>query len=132
MTKSMRRFGVVTATVVVLTTLANPAAQASPNIPVIGPGPSGNRWGVSCIQDALGVDVDGRFGEQTYQAVKDFQSLFGLQVDGAVGIQTGDALFAVNGGHLPVGCRAYVPSSDQLIDPGIYNPDMARRYGVTV
>lgn len=43
---------------------------------------------VKWIQEALGIDPDGKFGPKTRQAVKDFQAANGLQVDGIVGNET--------------------------------------------
>ena len=41
-------------------------ASADPGVGVIGPRPSSNADGVRCIQQALGVPVDGKYGDQTY------------------------------------------------------------------
>ena len=44
------------------------------------------------VQAALSIPVDGAFGAQTEQAVKDFQLGKGLTADGVVGPRTRDAL----------------------------------------
>lgn len=43
---------------------------------------------VKIIQRAVGVEVDGKFGKQTEQVVRFWQSLVGLSVDGVVGINS--------------------------------------------
>lgn len=40
---------------------------------------------VKMLQEALGIYIDGKFGPETEQAVKDFQAKHGLKVDGKVG-----------------------------------------------
>lgn len=48
---------------------------------------------VAALQTALGITVDGVFGEQTKAAVEAFQTAHGLEVDGIVGALTAAALF---------------------------------------
>src|ERR1700684_1374534 len=47
---------------------------------------------VRILQHALGIAVDGVFGEQTEAAVRAFQAAHGLEVDGVVGPRTSAAL----------------------------------------
>jgi hypothetical protein len=124
--------GAVVAAALGLAVLGSGTAVANPNVSVIGPGPSGNVWGVKCIQDALGLDIDGRYGDDTYQAVKNFQRTHVLQVDGAVGIETGNKLFRYNGKRMLTGCVDYVPSSWSTGDPGLFHYEMAQRYGAVI
>lgn len=42
-------------------------------------------------------DIDGQFGDNTEQAVKNFQLAYGLTADGVVGQQTWDKLYEVTG-----------------------------------
>ncbi|BCY09791.1 peptidoglycan-binding protein [Actinoplanes sp. L3-i22] len=95
-----------------LTLTGSTAAYAETGVDVIGPQPSPNTAGVTCIQQTLGVPADGRFGQQTYDAVKAFQASSGLPADGAVGPVTGDALLE----FAPAGCSASLPSTWSDID----------------
>lgn len=83
------------------------AAHAETGIDVIGPQPSSNTAGVTCIQQTLDVPADGRYGQETYDAVMAFQAASGLSADGAVGPATGDALLE----FAPAGCSASLPST---------------------
>lgn len=56
-------------------------------------GSTGER--VKLIQEIVGADVDGIFGDETQGAVKAFQAKNGLDVDGVVGIETWKALLEV-------------------------------------
>lgn len=47
---------------------------------------------VKRLQTSLGVNVDGSFGPETLQAVRDFQRESGLPIDGVVGQRTWEAL----------------------------------------
>ena len=47
------------------------------------------------VQDAVGVDVDGKFGKDTKNAVIKFQKLVGLVADGEVGINTWKKILGV-------------------------------------
>jgi peptidoglycan hydrolase-like protein with peptidoglycan-binding domain len=75
------------------------SAAAAPGVGLIGPN-SGNYNGVVCVQEALNywgydgtpLNVDGSFGQLTYQAVKNYQDWNGLSVDGLVGRDTGSSL----------------------------------------
>ncbi|MHB8490789.1 MAG: NlpC/P60 family protein [Solirubrobacteraceae bacterium] len=57
---------------------------------VLMSGSTGNQ--VRKLQQALGVKVDGNFGEETETAVYEYQATRGLSVDGIVGPQTSGAL----------------------------------------
>jgi peptidoglycan hydrolase-like protein with peptidoglycan-binding domain len=108
-TATARRLALLTATSAALSfTVAGGVADANPGIRTIGPGPSSNTAGVHCIQDALHViPDDGKYGQQTYTAVKQFQLSHGLRMDGAVGEATGDLLLP----SAPDGCIDHVPST---------------------
>lgn len=63
------------------------------------------------------IKVDGIFGPQTYNAVKDFQKLYGLQVDGIVGKETWNTLMSAYYGiinALPAEYKSY----SSLLYPG--------------
>lgn len=53
---------------------------------------------VTELQQALGIEADGKFGPQTAQAVKNFQLSHGLKADGIVGPHTMEALNKISGG----------------------------------
>lgn len=61
--------------------------------PTVRKGAKGNitRW----IQEVLGIDADGDFGEITEEAVKTFQRTRGLLIDGVVGKETWRALLNI-------------------------------------
>ncbi len=100
-------------------------AQAAPGIATIGPGPSPNTAGVLCIQRALHVTADGRFGDETYQAVKNFQRAHALSVDGAVGPATGEQLLRI----APAGCIDHIPSAESGPAPAPSSPSLAAPAG---
>lgn len=50
---------------------------------------------VKLVQELVGADVDGIFGDETLAAVKAFQAKKGLSVDGVVGIESWKALLEV-------------------------------------
>jgi peptidoglycan hydrolase-like protein with peptidoglycan-binding domain len=50
---------------------------------------------VRLLQGKLAIPADGRFGQQTLAAVREFQRRRGLVIDGIVGPATWTALFAV-------------------------------------
>ncbi len=56
-------------------------------------GATGER--VRLVQELIGADADGIFGDETLAAVKAFQAKRGLAVDGIVGIETWKALLGV-------------------------------------
>jgi hypothetical protein len=43
---------------------------------------------VEALQEALGIEADGIYGQETYEAIKAFQEDYGLVVDGVAGPQT--------------------------------------------
>jgi hypothetical protein len=47
------------------------------------------------VQAAVGVEVDGKFGNDTHNAVKNWQKLVGLKVDGCVGLESWKKLLGV-------------------------------------
>lgn len=49
---------------------------------------SGNRAAVRAIQAALGINIDGDFGDGTEKAVEQFQRAHNLKADGEVGHMT--------------------------------------------
>ena len=87
------------------------AASADPDVATIGPRPSSNVNGVICIQKALQIDEDGYYGQQVYDAVKQFQADNGLSADGAVGQETGQLLYALE--TTPAWCYDYMPTTYQ-------------------
>jgi peptidoglycan hydrolase-like protein with peptidoglycan-binding domain len=113
--RAFRRTVVTMTAVATISAVVNGAASADPGIRSIGPGPSTNTAGVRCIQSALhftAAEIDGHYGEKTYQAVKQFQRMHSLPVDGAVGEQSGDKLLP----SAPDGCIRYVPSTSSEPD----------------
>lgn len=102
------RVAVMAGTVTLLFVGLPAAVGAAPGVGTIGPGLSSNTAGVRCVQAALKIPVDGSFGQQTYEAVKNFQRQHPpLSVDGAVGKATGDVLLP----YAPDGCIAHIPST---------------------
>lgn len=93
-------------------------ASADPDVRYIGPGPSyaNPPEGVRCVQQAVGADMDGQFGQLTYGAVKQFQANNGLSVDGIVGPQTGDAVIATLPEDRRYDCAQDVPTSVAIMD----------------
>jgi uncharacterized protein YraI len=63
-------------------------ADASPTS--IGAGSQGEA--IANLQEALGIEADGKYGSQTEAAVMDFQIRQGLKVDGVAGKETAKAL----------------------------------------
>ncbi|MFE0105242.1 peptidoglycan-binding protein [Streptomyces sp. NPDC059009] len=89
--------------------------------PNIGPG-STNELGVRCVQIAVNVwatnsgqsseeplEVDSKYGQQTYTWVKKFQKAKHLSVDGIVGPRTGDQIYGVLSAN-PGTARACYPA----------------------
>ena len=48
---------------------------------------------VKKVQQHLGISVDGVYGNETYEAVRDYQQRKGLTVHGNVGIETWQSMF---------------------------------------
>jgi peptidoglycan hydrolase-like protein with peptidoglycan-binding domain len=61
----------------------------------VGLKPAPANGDVKLLQAKLGITADGRFGNDTRNAVKAFQRKASLTVDGVVGPKTWTALFAV-------------------------------------
>jgi peptidoglycan hydrolase-like protein with peptidoglycan-binding domain len=91
-----------------------PLAGANPGVGKIGPKPSSNIKGVTCVQNILGIPADGKYGEETYHAVMRFQDndpdLKAAGPDGAVGPLTGEKLLQRAGSDLQKECGSVVPS----------------------
>ena len=69
------------------------------------------------------ITVDGVFGPETAQAVRDFQGSHGLGVDGIVGNETWPALIVVvHLGSRGDGVRAVQCEFDGLVVDGIFGP----------
>lgn len=71
---------------------AQGGAMAYPGPPMITRG-SKETEAVKAIQAKVGAKVDGQFGPQTRDKVRDWQSANGLHVDGIVGAKTWKAMF---------------------------------------
>lgn len=69
---------------------------------------------VKTAQQALGISADGVYGNQTRQAVMDFQRKHGLQVDGIIGDQTMSALRRAGAGLSVRGSGAATNESVQF------------------
>lgn len=102
-------------------TIGAGAAAADPGLAPLGPSladPSrvyaGPVDGVRCVQEAVGVAADGRYGQATFDAVQAFQARHGLPVDGTVGPATGDVLLPLTSD--PSYCAPYVPTSYLLAE----------------
>lgn len=96
-------------------------AGADLAVGTIGPGASSNTAGVICVQQALGIPTDGKFGQRTYQAVSAFQQANNLSPDGAVGRMTGEKLLP----SAPAGCQRHIPSTSSS-QPAAEVPDSQR------
>lgn len=81
---------------------AIPAPVAHPDIALGATGPA-----VSELQQILGVDVDGQFGDDTAAAVRAYQASHGLDADGEVGDDTWAALLSSK--------PAVVPTSTNVV-----------------
>ena len=53
----------------------------------------GNTSAVKFVQKKLGLPIDGQFGKNTENKVKEFQKAHGLTADGIVGMNTWKAMF---------------------------------------
>lgn len=101
----------------VMLSMAAPAS-ANPEVNYIGPGPSfaNTPGGVRCVQGATGAQMDGEYGQETYNAIRAYQAAHGLQVDGIVGPQTGDAIIMGLPSYLQFDCAQVVPTTFKLMD----------------
>ena len=70
-----------------------------------------------------GLDTDGIFGDQTYNAVRSFQSDKGLDVDGIVGDQTWGALAAINNAENMANPDQTEPATATTARGTTYNPN---------
>ncbi|MGW2373952.1 peptidoglycan-binding domain-containing protein [Kitasatospora sp. NPDC001683] len=95
------KVAVVGASVALSIGAATGTAFADPGVASIGPG-SDNTAGVKCVQRALNywaagsgtsLNVDGSFGQLTFQAVQNYQSANNLSADGIVGKDTGTSMY---------------------------------------
>ncbi|MET8629508.1 peptidoglycan-binding domain-containing protein [Kitasatospora sp. NPDC004669] len=97
--KVVSRIGTMAA-IAALALGASVGSASAADVGSVGPN-SSNTDAVQCIQVALSawggdgvIDADGRYGQQTYQAVMDYQSANHLDADGIVGKDTGTSLWA--------------------------------------
>lgn len=69
------------------------------------------------------ITVDGKFGSETENAVKDFQKQYGLTADGVVGPVTWDALEKATGHHdsIPDDDEVELPNGDIVISRADWN-----------
>jgi peptidoglycan hydrolase-like protein with peptidoglycan-binding domain len=110
----MARFVAMGATAALgLTLTTGTAALADPNADLVGPGPNyvNAPTAVECVQKALGLSQDGQFGQDTYDAVRDFQAKHGLLNDGIVGPATGDLLLARVPSSWNATCYSWLPTT---------------------
>ncbi|TDT97540.1 putative peptidoglycan binding protein [Streptomyces sp. 846.5] len=80
------------------TVVSTQSAQAAVGVAQVDEGDVG--FAVYCVQDAVnwsidsGLALDGDFGANTYNAVRNFQAIANIRVDGNVGPQTGTDVWA--------------------------------------
>ena len=86
------------------------SAQARIGAPWLQTGSTGR--GVQCVQRAVGTAIDGIYGANTKQAVKNFQASHQLAVDGIVGPNTGDDIWNFDS-HTAgyTDCYQYLPTT---------------------
>ncbi|GAA0223923.1 peptidoglycan-binding domain-containing protein [Cryptosporangium japonicum] len=116
--RRLRALLVVLGVTVAAVLLPAAAATANPGVRYIGPSaryanPPG---GVACVQRALGIAADGKFGSETYAAVRRFQVERRLLADGIVGPATGDQLVAALPEPDQFACAAVLPTTFVLMD----------------
>lgn len=87
------------------------AALASTTAPWVGPGYSEDPDAVACVQVMVGADLDGDYGQETYDKVKQWQSDHGLEPDGIVGPETGDTILAAMPSDWRVTCYPDLPTT---------------------
>ena len=95
---------------------ATPGTTSGSNSGHIGPGYTSTPGGVRCVQGAVGVIMDGHYGQATYTAVKQFQASHGLTVDGIVGPTTGDVIIAALPDAVRFDCARVVPTTVSIMD----------------
>jgi hypothetical protein len=111
--KTARFFALGATTALGLTLTTGTAALADPNADLIGPGPGyvNAPTAVECVQKALGLSQDGQFGQDTYDAVRNFQARNDLLNDGIVGPATGNLLLNSVPSSWNATCYSWLPTT---------------------
>jgi hypothetical protein len=94
------------------------ASWANPGIRYIGPSAHylNPPDGVRCVQDVLGLNADGQFGDQTYAAVRNWQAGKRIMADGVVGPATGDQMIMALPESRRFRCAQFMPTTFILMD----------------